>query len=81
MNNKQQKNGFPNQSQKEGLNWTFKLSLQLSPQARKTLIQVSGFIVPLLTAALYHFQIYPPNFLDLPTDQTVIDQTQHSQQQ
>jgi hypothetical protein len=83
MNDKQQENRFPDQSQKEeGLNWTFKLSLQLSPQAKKILIQVSGIIVPLLTTALYQFQFSPPNFpnIFLPTDQTVIDQTQHSKQ-
>jgi hypothetical protein len=79
MNNKQQKNKFPNQSQREeGLNWTFKLSLQLSPQAKKILIQVSGVVVPLLATAWYNFQHQPPNFpsIFLPTDQT-----QNSKQQ
>jgi hypothetical protein len=76
MNDKQQKNKFPNKSQREeGLNWTFKLSLQLSPQAKKTLIQVSGVVVPLLTTAWYHFQHQPPNF---PSISLPIDQTQNS---
>jgi hypothetical protein len=75
MNDKQQKNEFSNQSQKEeGLNWIVKVSVQLSPQAKKILIRASGIAVPLLTTVLYNLYPSLPNLISifLPNDQTVI---------